>query len=88
MSPVSSYLSESLRVGQEMLTLSGTPDLTPHGEFMISSIHCIYVADPGCVDGQLINNQGYQSHQGCQSYLARDTRGKGLCVRINDSGLY
>ena len=30
---------------------------------------------PG-VDGQVINNQGYQSHQGCQSYLAGDTQGK------------
>ena len=28
------------------------------------------------VDGQVINNQGYQSHWGCQSYLTRDTRGK------------
>ena len=29
---------------------------------------------PG-VDGQVINNQGYQNHQGCQSYmyLAGDT---------------
>ena len=27
------------------------------------------------VDGQVINNQGYQSHWGCQSYLTRDTRG-------------
>ena len=25
------------------------------------------------VDGQVINNQGYQSHWGCQSYLTRDT---------------
>ena len=30
---------------------------------------------PG-VDGQVINNQGYQSHRSCQSYLAGDTRGK------------
>ena len=30
-------------VGQEMLTLSGTPDFTPFGEFMISPIHYIYI---------------------------------------------
>ena len=29
-------------VGQEMLTLPGTPDFTPFGEFMISLIHYIY----------------------------------------------
>ena len=37
--------SESWRVplvGQEMLTLSGTLDFTPFGEFMISPIHGIY----------------------------------------------
>ena len=35
-------LCESSRgphVGQEMLTLSGTPDFTPFGEFMMSPIH-------------------------------------------------
>ena len=30
-------------MGQEMLTLSGTPDLTPSGEFMISPIHNNYI---------------------------------------------
>ena len=30
-------------VGQEMLTLSGTPDCTPFGEFMILPIHYIYI---------------------------------------------
>ena len=30
-------------VGQEMLTLSGTPDFTPFGEFMISPIHYICI---------------------------------------------
>ena len=30
-------------VGQEMLILSGTPDFTPFGEFMISPIHYIYI---------------------------------------------
>ena len=30
-------------MGQEMLTLSGTPDLTPFGEFMISPIHYIHI---------------------------------------------
>ena len=29
-------------MGQEMLTLSGTPGLAPYGEFMSSHIHCIY----------------------------------------------
>ena len=33
------------------------------------------------VDGQVINNQGYQSHWGCQSYLTRDTRGKWIKQR-------
>ena len=32
-----------LHVGQEMLTLSGTPDFNPFGEFMISPIHYIYM---------------------------------------------
>ena len=32
-------------VGQEMLTLSGTPDFTPFGEFMISPIHYIYITE-------------------------------------------
>ena len=30
-------------VGQDMITLSGTPDLTPFGEFMISPINYIYI---------------------------------------------
>ena len=30
-------------VGQEMLTLCGTADFTPLGEFMISPIHYIYI---------------------------------------------
>ena len=33
------------------------------------------------VEGQVINNQGYQSHWGCQSYLTRDTRGKWITQR-------
>ena len=33
------------------------------------------------VDGQVINNQGYQSHWGCQSYLTRDTQGKWIKQR-------
>ena len=40
------FLSESWRVphvGQEMLTLSGTPDFTPVGEFMISPIRYTYI---------------------------------------------
>ena len=32
-------------VGQEMLTLSGTPDFTPFGEFMISPIHYINITE-------------------------------------------
>ena len=32
-----------LHVRQEMFTLSGTPDFTPFGEFMISPIHCIHI---------------------------------------------
>ena len=35
---------------------------------------------PG-VDGQVIINQGYQSHWDCQSYLAGDTRGKWMNKR-------
>ena len=30
-------------VGQEMRTLSGTPDFTPFGEFMNSPSHYIYI---------------------------------------------
>ena len=30
-------------VGQEMLILSGIPDVTPFGEFMILLIHYIYI---------------------------------------------
>ena len=30
-------------VGQDILTLSGTLDFTPFGEFMISPIHYIYI---------------------------------------------
>ena len=30
-------------VGQEMITLSGTPDFTPFGEFMILLIGYIYI---------------------------------------------
>ena len=30
-------------VGQEMLTLYGTPDFTPFVEFTISPIHYIYI---------------------------------------------
>ena len=36
----------------------------------------IYMWRISGVDGQVINNQGYQSHWGCQGYLTRDTRGK------------
>ena len=32
-------------VGQDMLTLSWTPDFTSFGEFMISPIHYIYIAE-------------------------------------------
>ena len=32
-------------MGQEMLTLSGTHDFTPLGEFMISPIHYIYITE-------------------------------------------
>ena len=32
-------------MGQEMLTLSGTPDLTRFWEFMISPIHYIYITE-------------------------------------------
>ena len=41
----SSVLSKSSRVphvGQELLTLSGTPDCTPFGEFMILLIRYTY----------------------------------------------
>ena len=31
--------------GQEMLTLSGLPDNTPFGEFMISPIHHIFISE-------------------------------------------
>ena len=43
---VSEYGNESwsmLHVGQEILTLFGTPDFTPNGQFMISPIHCVYL---------------------------------------------
>ena len=32
-------------MGQEMLTLSGTPAFTPFGEFIISHIHYINITD-------------------------------------------
>ena len=32
-------------MGQEILTLSGTPDFTPFGEFMMSPIHYIYITE-------------------------------------------
>ena len=32
-------------MGQAMLTLSGTPDFSPFGEFMISPIHHIYITE-------------------------------------------
>ena len=32
-------------MGQEIITLSGTPDFTPIGKFMISSIHYIYITE-------------------------------------------
>ena len=41
----------------------------------------IHVWQISGVDGQVINNQGYQSHWGCQSYLTRDTRGKWIKQR-------
>ena len=47
-----------------MLTLSGTPDLTPFGEFTISPIHYIYTL-----------------------YITEFSV-LGLCLRINDSGLF
>ena len=31
--------------GQEMFTLSGTPDFIPFGKFMISPIHFIYITE-------------------------------------------
>ena len=32
-------------VGHEMLTLSGTHDFTPFGEFMIAPNYCIYITE-------------------------------------------
>ena len=39
------HLQLLLDVGQEILTLSGAPDFTPFGEFMISPIHYIYITE-------------------------------------------
>ena len=46
-----------------MLTLSGTPDFTPFGEFMISPIHY-------------------------SIYTLQKLSVLGLCLRIDDSGLF
>ena len=46
MTGLQDFFCESWRVphvGQDMLTLIRTPDFTPFGEFIISSIHCIYI---------------------------------------------
>ena len=51
-----------------------------HNNNRLYFISCMYCTEKK-KENKKRNNQGYQSHQGCQIYLAGDTRGKWMNQR-------